>query len=335
MTHTQILEALHAEDPTPLYQQADNLRREHMGDGIKLRGLVELSSVCVRNCTYCGLRVGNPHVVRYTLTTEELITCAQQAQALHLGTVVLQAGESTSNIPASWIAEVIRRIRGETGQRITLSLGERSPDEFALWREAGAERYLLRFETSNLPLFASIHPGVDPHKEHPRLQRLRILKSLGYEVGGGVMIGIPGQSYDMLVEDILTFNRLHLDMIGLGPYIPHPDTPLYHVPNLPEAKQVPATADMACRTLALARILNPHANIPSTTALSSIDPLSGRRKGLTCGANVFMPNLTPTQYRKAYALYPGKICVNIPDADDMTHLLADFSHLNRFHLHDA
>ncbi len=339
LTPQQIHDHLLSPDASALIAQADQLRHETLGDGVKLRGLIELSSVCTRNCTYCGLRAGNPLAVRYTLTPAEVLAAAHQAAKLRFGTVVIQAGESTKAIPTAWISELVKRIKGETGQFVTLSLGERPPKDFEVWHQAGADRYLLRFETSDLAFFKQIHPEqsdtATPIGEHPRLYRLRLLKELGYEIGGGIMVGIPGQTFNILTQDIVTFGALQLDMIGLGPYIAHPQTPLGQLPIPHSPNQVPATAEMACRVMALARLMRPTANIPSTTALSSVDPVAGRRMGLQCGANVFMPNLTPAHYRQAYQIYPGKICVKAPEADDMGHLLADFAAIHRHQEIDA
>src|SRR5215472_755651 len=207
----------------PLYDQADRERRQSVGDAVHLRGLIEISSHCVRQCMYCGLRRGNRSLERYRMTEDEIHDCALQAEALGYGTVVLQAGEDTA-LTAEWIESIVRWIKRETALAVTLSLGERQDHELQCWRSAGADRYLLRFETSDPELYRSIHPR-SPASPN-RLNLLKHLKSLGYEAGGGVMVGIPGQSYESLAHDILAFRALDLDMIGIGPYIPHPETPL-------------------------------------------------------------------------------------------------------------
>jgi biotin synthase len=259
-----------------LYEQADSVRREYVGDAVHLRGLIEVSSYCVRQCMYCGLRRGNSDLPRYRMTRVEILECARQAETLGYGTVVMQAGEDDA-LTAEWIAEIVRWIKRETTLAVTLSLGERREDELRVWRKAGADRYLLRFETSDPKLFRLIHPS--PRTAAlSRLPLLEQLKVMGYEAGGGVMVGIPGQSFESLAQDVLTFRALDLDMIGIGPYIAHPSTPLGAGalrPDIAAADQVPASEEMVYKMIALARIMCPTANIPSTSALATIN--NGRR----------------------------------------------------------
>lgn len=293
-----------------LWQRADATRRAEVGDAVPLRGLVEFSNVCVRQCAYCGLRAGNRGVTRYTMTADEIMDCAREAVRLGFGTVVLQSGENPSCTTA-WLAAVIGAIKAETDLAVTLSVGERDRADLATWRAAGADRYLLRFETSNRQLYDRIHPGL-PGQFSDRLAILRQLRELGYEVGSGVMVGLPGQTYDDLAEDLLWFGRLGLDMIGIGPYIPHPDTPLGQAALSGTAagtEQVPASELMTYKMVALARLMCPGANLPSTTALATLNKASGRELGLSRGANILMPNLTPTRYRAAYEIYPSKVCI--------------------------
>jgi biotin synthase len=292
-----------------LYDEADRVRRSSVGNQVHLRGLVEISNVCARHCAYCGLRAPNRKLTRYKMTAAETLECAHAAFALGYGTVVLQAGESPS-LTADWVADVVRATKSETPLAVTLSLGERSPEELALWRKAGADRYLLRFETSDPELFRRIHPPL-PGGPSGRIAILRTLRDLGYEVGGGVMIGIPGQSYASLARDIETFRELDLDMIGVGPYLPHPETPLGRgeLPSLPPGEQAPNTEEMVYKVLALTRLTCPRANIPATTALATINARNGRELGLMRGANVVMPNLTPARYRRSYEIYPNKACI--------------------------
>ncbi len=324
MDKSGILEALRAPEAEGLFAQARAIRAETKGDGVFFRGLIELSSVCDRDCLYCGMRRSNAAAHRYAMRDDEVVACARLARGLGFGTVVLQAGEC----PALWtrrrVAELVRRVRGETGQRVTLSLGERSEADTAAWREAGAERYLLRFETTDRALFARIHPGAPTGGGHPRLAQLRRMKAQGYEIGGGMMLGLPGQTLGSVADDLLALRELSADMVGLGPYLAHPDTPLGRDKT---PSEVPVSVDFTCRCYALARLLLPHANIPSTTALSTLDPESGRLRGLSSGANVFMPNLTPAAYRADYQIYPGKICVVAPQADAIDALRADLGRL--------
>lgn len=293
-----------------LWRQADLVRRRNVGDAVHLRGLIEISSHCVRQCGYCGLRAGNMALDRYRMTEEEILGCARQARQYGYGTVVLQAGEDYG-IATGWMAALIRRIKAETSLAVTLSLGERPEPDLAAWRQAGADRYLLRFETSDPDLYRIIHPSL-PGRSLDRLAILRTLKQFGYETGSGVMVGIPGQSHKSLADDLNTFRALDLDMIGVGPYIPHPATPLGRgewLPRLPEGEQVPNTELMVYKMVALTRLVCPEANIPSTTALATINRENGRELGLARGANVVMPNLTPPEYREKYEIYPGKACI--------------------------
>ncbi len=293
----------------PLWREADRARREAVGDEVHLRGLVEISNCCVRSCGYCGLRREHHELPRYRMTAEEVLACAREGERLGYGTLVLQSGEDPA-ITAQEMAGLVRRIKRETPLAVTLSLGERRDDELRLWREAGADRYLLRFETTNAALYARIHPALG-RTSGDRIALLVRLREMGYEVGSGVMVGIPGQSWDDLANDIEMFARLDLDMIGVGPFIPHPATPLGNATaaqgsSLPSAEQVPRDARTTWKTIALARLACPRTNIPSTTALAAIDAEQGRALGLQRGANVVMPNLTPLTYRAHYDVYPGK-----------------------------
>jgi biotin synthase len=292
-----------------LWSAADDARRAHVGDEVHLRGLVEISNHCLRQCHYCGLRAGNRNLARYRMSTAEILDCAKQARELGYGTVVIQSGED-DGLTRDGIAELVRRIKGEVGTAVTLSLGERTLDELEAWRAAGADRYLLRFETSNQELFARMHPARGGRRPS-RMEVLRALAPLGYEVGSGVMVGIPGQSYQDLANDLALFRELDLDMIGIGPFIPHPATPFGHVEPAPAqaSAQVPATELMTYKMVALARLSCPDANLPSTTALATLNLAQGRELGLQRGANIVMPNLTPPRYRALYEIYPAKACV--------------------------
>jgi len=302
-----------------LWHEADATRRRHVGDAVHLRGLIEFSNVCVRQCAYCGLRAGNRALSRYRMTPDEILGCARQAVTFGYGTVVLQSGEDP-DCTASWLAGVVSAIKRETGLAVTLSVGERVPADLALWREAGADRYLIRFETSNRRLYDRIHPAL-PGVVSDRFAILRQLRELGYEVGSGVLVGIPGQTYADLAEDLAWFERLGLDMIGIGPYLPHPQTPLgrqvQRRDGLDSPEQVPASERMTYTMVALTRLACPRANIPSTTALATLNQAQGRELGLARGANIVMPNLTPVQYRAQYEIYPAKVC--IAETADLCH----------------
>jgi len=339
MERQTILNWLRESDPdrlSALWTEADAVRRANVGDEVHLRGLIEISNHCVRRCTYCGLRAPNRGIQRYRMTPDEIVACAHTARTLGYGTVVLQAGEDPE-LTRDWIADVVRRIKAETGVAITLSLGEQDEATLRAWHAAGADRYLLRFETSNPALFAQIHPPKPGHVSD-RPAQLRALRQLGYEVGSGIMIGIPGQTWDDLANDLELFRALDLDMIGVGPFLPHPDTPLGQeallepaaaaIPDrLPLAErapadqsaaprrvrdanlQVPNTELMTYKVVALTRLQCPRANIPSTTALATINRDQGRELGLARGANIVMPNVTPPEYRCKYEIYPAKACL--------------------------
>ena len=293
-----------------LWQWADRVRAENVGDDVHLRGLVEISNECARTCLYCGLRAPRTNIVRYRMKTDEILTCARDAVAFGYGTVVLQAGEDYG-ITREWVADWVRQIKAETPLAVTLSLGERPEADLAAWREAGADRYLLRFETSRRDLYDAIHPPLDGERSD-RFEILARLRELGYEVGSGVMIGIPGQTYEDLAADIERFAELDLDMIGVGPLIAHPETPLGRGAGpepAPEGRQVPANELMTYKVVALTRLVCPLSNIPSTTALATLNLAQGRELGLRRGANVVMPNLTPRKYRSLYEIYPAKACI--------------------------
>jgi biotin synthase len=315
LTHSAILRWLRETDPMALellFAQADEVRRRHVGDAVHLRGLIEISNYCVRQCGYCGLRAEHK-IDRYRMGHEQILAAAHHAVELGFGSIVLQGGEDFG-IEAQSFAEVIRAIKTETPLAVTLSLGERLPDELQLWREAGADRYLLRFETSNPELYAAIHPPRKPGEAaHPsdRIDQLKLMRQMGYEIGSGVMAGIPGQSYEMLARDIELFAELDLDMVGIGPFLAHPATPLGRS-DAPHAgvEQVPSNEWMVLKTVALTRIVCPEANLPATTALATINTVDGREHGLESGGNVFMPILTPSPYRQMYEIYPGKACID-------------------------
>ena len=302
-------------DLNALFQQSDEMRKNCVGKEVHLRGLIEISNICRRNCLYCGIRIGNRNIQNYRLTQDEILGAASKAVEYRYGSIVLQSGED-GGIEANWIKNIVKKIK-KMGLAVTLSLGERDDKDYQLWRDAGADRYLLRFETSNRDLFNVIHPPLTNRVPVDRIEILWKLREMGYEIGSGVMIGIPGQTYEDLARDIELFRTLSLDMIGCGPFLPHPQTPLGNpemcqnldLPAIDPKDQVPATAEMAYKVIALARIVCPTANIPCTTAVATIDAQEGRKLGLQCGANVVMPNLTPIKYRKMYEIYPNKSAI--------------------------
>lgn len=318
MTREQILDYLKTTDEShleTLWQTADGVRRQEVGDAVHLRGLLEISNHCIRQCHYCGLQAGNAAVTRYRMPVEEILACAHEGLSFGYGTVVIQAGEDPG-LTRQWVADLVRRIKGETPLAVTLSLGERSEEDLAAWRQAGADRYLLRFETSNPTLYQRIHPAL-PGGAPDRITLLRTIKTLGYETGSGVMIGIPGQTWDDLAADIELFRALELDMIGVGPFIPHGATLLGQpgASTIASEEQVPNTELMTYKVMALARLVCPSANIPATTALATLNTPTGRELCLSRGANIVMPNLTPKKYRALYEIYPSKACIDETASD--------------------
>ncbi len=309
LSRAEVLKWLCTEDEEALCElreRADAERRRRVGDQVHLRGLIEISNHCVRSCHYCGLRGPNHGLKRYRLTREQVLQSARLALSLGYGTVVIQSGEDPG-LTSDWVTELIETIRRQTRLAVTLSLGERSDEELAAWRYAGADRYLLRFETSRRDLYERIHPPL-ASTPSDRIRLLRRLRELGYEMGTGMMIGIPGQTLEDLTDDIMLLAELDPDMIGLGPFVPHPDTPLGKVVPVTSG-QAPNSENMVLKVLALVRLVCPMSNIPATTALASIDPEGGYEAGLRWGANVIMPNVSPAEVRKFYQIYPGKVCV--------------------------
>ncbi len=312
MDRSEIRKWLTTDDPTELatlWRMADEARRRCVGDAVYLRGLVEFSNQCDRKCTYCGVRAG-ADVPRYRMTGQAIVDCARRAAASDCGTVVLQSGEDP-DLTAEWLADIIHRIKSETGQAVTLSVGERSDDELALWRQAGADRYLLRFETSDPVLYQRVHPP-RPQESRNRFDVLASLRRMDYEVGSGVMVGLPGQTFDTLANDLAMFAELDLDMIGVGPYVEHPATPMgadREAFAAPAGHQVPADQETALKVVALTRLVCPDTNIPATTALATLDFAAGYEAALGRGANVIMVNMTPTDFRRLYEIYPAKACM--------------------------
>jgi biotin synthase len=290
--------------------EAERVLLAHCGDGVFLRGLVEASNACACDCLYCGIRKSNRGVNRYTLSLDDILVCARQCADYGYGSMVIQSGERADKKFVDMIAEAVARIKTETrtdkqpdGLGITLCIGQQTYDTYKRLYDAGAHRYLLRIESTNPKLFAKIHPAEQTFES--RVECLRMLGDIGYQVGTGVMIGLPGQTLEDLADDILFFSKMDIDMIGMGPFIPHPDTPLWGEP----VDDVPARVQLALLMIAATRLKLRDVNIASTTALQALDPV-GREKGLKFGANVIMPQMSPTDVRADYQLYPGKPCLD-------------------------
>lgn len=278
-----------------LRDNAVRTAREQFGLGIYIRGLVELSSYCHQDCLYCGLRRSNKGAERYRLTRDEVMKCAEEGYKLGFRTIVLQGGEDGTHTD-TWLEELIHNLRTTYPDvAITLSLGERSRESYERLKNAGANRYLLRHEAANSALYESLHP-TGRGLEH-RLQCARNLKELGYQLGMGMMIGVKGQTIDNIVEDLMLIKSMECQMVGIGPFLPHKATPLGTEPA--------GELNLTLATVAIARLLLPNALIPSTTALATLTP-RGRLEGILSGANVVMPNLSPSDVRAKYAIYENK-----------------------------
>ncbi len=291
----ELIAVLSTTDPervAALHGAADRKRREMVGDAVLLRGIIEISNVCGQNCQYCGLRKDNRRIHRYRMPEEEIVAAAKKISQSDISTVVLQSGED--RMPVDQLCAIIARIKRDTDLFVTLSLGERSDDEYRRFRAAGADRYLLKHETSSRTLFEKLRPGSSYDN---RRRCLECLQDLGFETGAGNLIGLPGQNVADLAADLLYLRTLQPDMIGIGPFIPHPETPLADCP--------PGSSDMTLKVVSLARLFIPRANIPATTALGVLDK-GGRINALRAGANVVMLDYTPETYRQYYDIYPGK-----------------------------
>ena len=296
LSKDEILSLLNS-DGEELYKYADRVREENVGDGVHLRGLIEFSNICKCSCKYCGLRSPNTKIERYRLEPDEIIKYAKQGTKLGYKTIVLQSGED-SFYDTEKLCYIISEIK-KFDTAITLSIGEKTLEEYKAYKDAGADRYLLRIETTDEELYKTMHPKMSLEN---RKQCLYNIKKLGYEVGTGCLVGLPNQTVDSLADDILFFKELDADMIGIGPFIPHPDTPLKGELN-------PKNFDMALKVMAIVRMLLPDINIPATTAMETINPM-GRIIALKSGANVVMPNILDTEYKVKYEIYPNKICLN-------------------------
>ena len=290
--------------PTALLEQlcaaADALRQERVGDRIHLRGLIEISNHCVAACAYCGLQRSRLGLPRYRMGQEEVIAAARRAAEVGCDTLVMQAGEDPG-LTIPWVEQLVRAVREATGLVVTLSLGERLPEELTAWRAAGAGRYLLKFETSNAILCTALRGDATGGRK--RVGLLRVLRELGYEVGSGIIVGLPGQPTESLADDLQLMAELQLDMVAIGPFIPGEWD---RSASCGASSLGLAPAEAACRMVALARLHCPDANIPATTALKVAAGESGLSAALARGANVVMINVTPQPYRALYEVYPGK-----------------------------
>jgi biotin synthase len=317
MQRHELVDWLTCEDAAPLLAAADRVRAEVHGDGVHLRAIVELSSFCRCDCHYCGLRAGNHALPRFRLGDDEALASALAA-ARAFGTVVLQAGEDQA-LDQERVSNLVRGLRAAGSTALTLSLGDRPRATLAAWRQAGADRYLLKFETGNPELHRRLRGG---RPLEDRLATLEHLRGLGYQIGSGNLVGLPGQTVEDLADDLLLMQRLDLDMVSIGPFLPHPATPL-------AGPQAPRLLDLTLRCMALARLLMPRSHIPSTTALGTL-VAGGRELGLAAGANVLMQIATPVVHRRLYEIFPGRPHTDEPVERSIAGLRARLAAMCRF-----
>ena len=292
-----------------LYDCAYFIKKEHVGQVAYFRGIIECSNLCSKDCYYCGIRQSNANVERFLMDEDEVFKEAIWAHEAEYGSCVIQSGERQDETFIAMIERVVKRIKIATDGKlgITLSLGEQSEETYRRWREAGAHRYLLRVETTNPELYARIHPA--DHSLEERKECLVRIRRTGYQVGTGVMMGLPGQTMEDLANDILYLKAIDIDMVGMGPYIPHSDTPLgQEVPPYTDEQKKEAL-ELGLKMIAVTRLVLQDINIAAATALQAL-AFTGREQALRCGANVIMPNVTETGYRSKYQLYDDKPCID-------------------------
>ncbi len=314
----QLLSA-RGDDEMALFGYSSKVKLENVGNIVYLRGLIEFSNICEKNCYYCGIRRDNTDTHRYCLTDDEVLEAIRFAHENGFGSVAIQSGELSSDAFTRKIDFILKEAMRITNDEIgiTLSCGEQSEDVYRRWFESGAQRYLLRIESSSEELYYKIHPKDEEHNFAKRLNALEALKKVGYQTGTGVMIGLPFQTTEHLANDLLFMKQFDIDMCGMGPYIEHTQTPLYeHKSQLLPLKE---RFDLSLKMVALLRILMPDINIAATTALQTIEK-NGRERAIQIGANVLMPNITPKHYRDDYFLYENKTVSQQSNEDDLKFL---------------
>lgn len=295
--YMELLRTMTDENVAYIREKARTVANQHFGNKVYTRGLIEFTNYCKNNCYYCGIRCGNRNVERYRLTKNQILSCCKSGYELGFRTFVLQGGEDL-DYTEDEIVEIIQSIREQYEDcAITLSIGERSYQTYHRFYNAGANRYLLRHETANVDHYSKLHPSNLTLEN--RKQCLYDLKSIGYQVGTGIMVGSPYQTVEHIAEDLIFINDLSPQMIGIGPFLPHHDTPF--------ANEAQGSYEQTLYLISILRLMIPNALIPATTALGTIHPL-GREEGILSGANVVMPNLSPIDVRKKYELYDNKIC---------------------------
>jgi biotin synthase len=288
-----------------IFEKAAQVKKEYVGNKVYFRGLIEYSNICSKNCYYCGIRSHNTRYTRYQLTDGEVLEAARYAFENKFASIVIQSGERSDEKFIARIEYLLKEIRQMAGGslHITLSLGEQSEETYLRWFSAGAHRYLLRIEVSSPELYKKLHPADSRHDYSQRLEALKTLRRIGYQTGTGVMIGLPFQTLPDLADDLLFFRDFDIDMVGMGPYIEHEETPLYQYRD--QLLSLPERLHLSLKMVALTRIIMKDINIAATTAMQTINP-RGREMAIRAGANVMMPNLTPVKYKQNYLLYRNK-----------------------------
>ena len=297
-----------------LFAAACRVKAAEVGRKVFLRGIVEFSNLCSKDCFYCGIRRSRPGLERFRMEPGEILAAARWADENGYGSLVLQSGEVESEEFTAFVEDLLRGIKEISGGRlgVTLSLGEQGAETYRRWFDAGGDRYLLRIETSDPELYRRLHPS--DHRFDRRRACLELLRRGGWQVGTGMMIGLPGQSVESLAADVLFLRDADVDMVGMGPYIPHRETPLGAKSGEEDRADRRRRLELGLRMIALTRLTLRDVNIAAATALQALDP-AGRELGLAAGANIIMPNITPTRYRDAYQLYDGKPCLDENAAD--------------------
>ncbi len=310
-TREELVTLLRAEGDAGLYllQKAGEVKLRTIGNKVYFRGLIELSNVCEKDCLYCGIRKSNSVVTRYNLPDEEVFEAARFACQENYGSIVIQSGEVTNDPFVARIERLIKEIKKLSDNKlgITLSLGEQTEEVYKRWFRAGAHRYLLRIESSNPELYRKLHPTDGHHLFEQRINALKSLQNIGYQTGTGIMIGTPWQTTEDLANDLLFFRDFDIDMVGMGPFIEHDETPFGN--QTTELLPLSERFNLSLKMVAILRLMMPEINIAATTALQAIDPL-GREKAVKAGANIIMPNITPRKYRGNYLLYNNKPCTD-------------------------
>jgi len=304
------------EEAKPIFEKAYQIKKEYVGTKVYYRGLIEFSNICSKDCYYCGIRLSNKNTNRYEIGEQYILDAAKFAYDNKYASVVLQSGERTDKVFVDKVDYLIKEIKKLSNNElgITISLGEQSEEVYKRWFDSGAHRYLLRIEASNRELYNKMHPQNSHHDFDKRMDALKTLKKIGYQAGTGVMVGLPFQTVEDLADDLIFFREFDIDMNGMGPFIEHEETPLWqYKDSLMSQKD---RLFLTFKMIAVLRIMMKDINIAAATALQAIDPL-GREKALKVGANIIMPNITPTVHRKNYQLYQNKPCID-EGAEDCT-----------------